>query len=713
MTRPGIFWTWQDRQVEDRELVAEQVADMAAHGFGDLLVQPRGCRYTVDHDAFPDAVKAACDQAHRHGARLWLHLDPRSMARTLVEATGQAAEYLIVAGTGDAHARSDRRSRPLDVQVPLAPDGRFEIRLDYPRSRAYHVHSEGAISFRPLRLERCLAYRRNGAGSVECASVHDITAQATLFSSELSGYVDVFGRWLPPARGEWEVLALVAFASNYPDFASRSTRRYLEHVLERYAEAGARLDGIWWDEPGYCTGFDRAFRADRGRLPWGEGLRDLHRRLTGRDAADDLLFLLTETDGDNWGRLREEYYRTLQEAVMGAQEELHRAARRLLGERVRMGVHQTWHQNADDVINGCMDWWRGARLLDAGYSDVGSAEEVDDPRQMAEVRSMATLAVSLARRTGSREAYCNLWGVEYGDGPGRPSGEIVDWWVDLQATLGCNWLAHTYGPTGYFERPSVWGPGYPDHPTWERMRRATGRLAAALELAEGSLPRADVALVYPLGALYRLASDYGNWLTDDAHLLIDALLRRGYELDIVSPAGLGEMSEAAYRAVIWLHPFGAAAQDVAGLARRSAAGAEVIVAGLPPVAGAGYAGANEWRSLAGIELTEGKWPDVLEQLPGRTTPDILNAAGIEPSWSVPEGSLATRTALPDGGLLLRLCPAEFGRPFEGRLRAEGFALDFGPCRGLFCLRLGPDGAVVDSIEPEGLRWSLSADRSAV
>src|SRR5690606_22119015 len=117
-----------------------------------------------------------------------------------------------------------------------------------------------------------------------------------------------------------------------------------------------------------------------GRLPWSASLLQRYRTRTGREALDDLPYLLRESDDGRWGSVREQFYVTVQDAVFSAQQDLLAHARDRLGDSVRMGVHQTWHQNADDVINGCADWWDGRSVLEAGYSDVGDAERVKDPR---------------------------------------------------------------------------------------------------------------------------------------------------------------------------------------------------------------------------------------------------------------------------------------------------------------------------------------------
>src|SRR5690606_11920262 len=99
----------------------------------------------------------------------------------------------------------------------------------------------------------------------------------------------------------------------------------------------------------------------------------------------------------------------------------------------------------------------------------GSAEELDRPEQVREIVSMLVLAGSLARRSATRQAWINLWGVRYGEPGGRYPQGVVDYWLALMAVFGVRWVAHTYGPTSYFGRPAVWGPGYPHHPTWARF----------------------------------------------------------------------------------------------------------------------------------------------------------------------------------------------------------------------------------------------------
>lgn len=766
--RPGIFWTWQAPQVEDASLRDTALQDMAEAGFGTVLVQPRGCPYGAQDDPFVAAVAHASARARHHGVGLWVHLDPRSMARPLIQASGESAEYLVVAGTSPGLASLSRSQRPLDVEVPVHPDGSFGIRLDYPANRPYHVHSDGAIVFRPVRLERCLAYRRDASGSVARATVEDVTASAHLFTNELEGYVEVFGTLRGRAGEGLHVLALVAFASNYPDYAGPSTRARMGELIDRYAASGARLDGIWWDEPGYCTGFDRTFRNDRGRLPWGHSLARLHRERTGREPLDDVLYLLRETDDGLWGSRREAYYRTLEAAVFGAQADLLAHARRVFGPEMRAGVHHTWHQNADDVINGCMDWWRGAAVLGAGFADAGDADRVDDAREMAEVTALATVAVSLGRHAERSEAHYNLWGVNYGEERTHPGPDVVDWWVDLQATLGCTWLAHTYGPTGYFERPSVWGPGYPDHPTWARMKEATDRLTRVAHLAQGRLPRADVALVYPLGTFFRMASDLANPLAQGCHDLIATLVRAGYELDVVSAEVLCGMPADRYRAILFLHPFGGSDADVAHLAACRRAGTHVVAAGLPPVAGDGYAGARVWEDGLGLCLPEASWPSLvdasaseavaiagrrasyrgrphwgrplwtgdgsprevairapegIDASPGATgsaaylgllleglgdgAPAHLADVAVPAGWSVPAGCLSSRTDLPGGGTLIRLCPSRYGHSFAGTVRSETWTIEVEHGDGLVCVRLDAEDEIVDVMAPEGTRAALA------
>lgn len=768
-TYSGIFWTWQDAHIEASHRAFTELEDIAAHGFDAALLQPRGCRYGLDDPAFVQAVTQVSRKAEELELSLWLHLDPRSFTRSLLGRTSEAAEFLVVAGPGADRADAPWWQRRIDVEGEVR-DGRFSVRLEYPKSRPYHVHSDGALTFRPLRLERVLAFARDDGGLIEMGSVHDVTTAARFFTNELVGYVEVFGRWRPPTDRPWQVVAFVAFASTYPDYAGPKTRAALAELAASYAEAGARLARLWWDEPGYCTGFDRNFRADRGRIPYGRHLARLHEARTGRPAADELLYLLYETDDGVWGERRRAYYQTVQEAVVGAQQALTEAARARFGGDLGMGVHQTWHQNGDDVLHGSGDWWRGCCSLSGGFTDVGSAEEVDDPEQMGEVVAMAALALSLARRAERPEAYVNLWGVDYGRDHLRPGEDIIDWWAGLMATFSCRWLAHTYGPTGYFERPSVWGPGYPDHPTWEAMPGVAARLRGALEASHGRLPHADVALVYPVGTLFRLGSDLSNPLCKGVHRLIRGLLAGGYELDIIAPELLPGLDASRYRGVLYLHPFGATDEDVAELARLQRQGTRVIAAGLPTVAGRGWSRGKSWRDALGLSVPEVSWNALLTASQGRkltadgkiwrylglpgwgrpvwsrseggrarheagalqvdghsmsfggegraylpflleglaeSAPEVIRHLGLTPAWQIARGALATRTPLPDGRWLLKASPARFDRPFEGRFVLEDWGtLELGACYGLATFLLGPGGVAKPLQLPPGTTWQV-------
>src|SRR5690606_28308155 len=86
------------------------------------------------------------------------------------------------------------------------------------------------------------------------------------------------------------------------------------------------------------------------------------------------------------------------------------------------------------------------------------------------------------------------------------------------------------------------------------------------------------------------------------------------------------------------------------------------------------------------------------------------AAALAPHhpWRVPRGALATRTPLPDGGVLLRLCPARFGVPFTGRLEAAGLTLEVDECPGLLAVRLSAAGAVEEALAPPGVAWRVAA-----
>lgn len=668
---PLIVWTWQDPQVEQPALRERAVDEIARRGFSGILAMLRGCRYPVSDPEVINAARHAADVTRGRGLAFWFALDPRLDQGRLIAMSGGAATYLLPGREG---------SGPLPCEAAVDGEGRYWVRVPYGEPRGQHMLSEVAITFEPGAVERAFAYRKDANGRVVRQTMRDVTNSARLFLQRKAGYLEVFGR--VDAAGEgWHVLALPRARSTYPELGSPTVRAATRSLYRAYQRAGVTLDGVFWDEIGYVSGYG----ADRGRLPYGPAVREGFARRHGADLADRLVYLLLEDDAGEAARVRRDYYAAVQDAVQGAQEACYAEARRLWGAEVESGIHQTWHQDADDLPHGSADWWRGSRALSGGFADCGPADAWHEAERSAEMLSMMTLAVSLARFHPRPMPFFNLWGVEYGEPTSHQPAHLLDWWGHLLASFGIVWLAHTYGPNSYVDAVTNWGPGYPDHPTWRRFDALNERLARIRALTDSGLPEADVAVVYPLPMLAGIGSADASPVAREVQAIVARLRRRHVAVDLISPdlLGRGEPRAGAlhvptprgwqaYRAVVYPHAGAPEPPDAARLKALEAAQIPVHRPSVPRVAG-------------GPDASGAR--DDLDALP-------VLARG-------PEGALVGVFRCADGDVTLLVVPAGVGARIEGEVAYGDCAATLLDLRGVAALRFGPDDRLRDALLHEG------------
>jgi hypothetical protein len=554
------------------------------------------------------------------------------------------------------------------------------MRLDYGRPRGQHMLSQVAITFEPESVERAFAYRKAPDGTLLTETLQDITDQTRLFIQRGQGYLEIFGTLEGVTGEDWHVLALPRCRSTYPDLGSPAVRGAMVELYRAYHAAGVELDGVFWDEIGYVSGYG----SDRCRLPYGPAIQDAFAERHGSDLAAVLPYLLLDDDAGRAGLMRRDYYAAVQDAVLGAQECCYAEARRLWGAGVESGIHQTWHQNANDLPHGSGDWWWGSAALSGGYTDVGDAERWDDEEHATETLAMAVTAVSLARFHDRPRAFCNLWGVDYGEPGSRVPGTILDWWADLLSAFGIAWLAHTYGPNGYIDCFTNWGPGYPDHPTWDRFTSVNQRIGRIHEITGGGLPDANVTVVYPLDTLAEIGSACANAVARDAQRVIAGLTRQHVAVDVISPElfASGEARDGRfvlrtprgcqrYAAVVYPGSNAAQPDEPARFQELRNAAVPCFVINPPP------AGVLDSAPLA----------DVTHQLPR-----LVDA---------PTGSLVNLFRSADGDLALTIVPTEFGRTVEGTVNYGDLHLEISALSGIAAVRFGPNGRERDRLVYEG------------
>jgi hypothetical protein len=204
-----IFWTWQDRQIEDPELMRRELLDIKKAGFGGVYAMLRATRYHLLDREVTEAARRAGALCREQELEFVWGADPRFAATPIIRATGHGAELLMVNRTFQVRLDGADAEGPNEVR---AEAGRYSLRYPIPARRDLHMSTEVSLQLDPVGVDRVFAYRRQG-GKVLRASVRDVTAGHHVFANRASGYVEVFGRLdLPP--GDWYVFAFPRFRTN-------------------------------------------------------------------------------------------------------------------------------------------------------------------------------------------------------------------------------------------------------------------------------------------------------------------------------------------------------------------------------------------------------------------------------------------------------------------------------------------------------------------
>lgn len=667
--RPVIMWTWQDAQVDHPDLLDDALTDIAANGFGAALAMLRGCRYAVSDRRVIAAAEHAAATAHRLGIEFWFALDPRLDQGRLVGLPGGRAIYLLT-------CRDANGALPCQTRVDDA--GNFTIRLDYATTRSQHMLSQVAFSLDPVGVEHAIVYQRDAQGVVLTDSVRDVTATTQMFVQRADGYLEIFGRTDVPGDGAWHVLAVPRCESTYPELGSDTVVTAVRDMYRDYHTAGVALDGVFWDEFGYVTGYGD----DQSRLPWGPAIHEAFAARHGSALTAAAPYLLLDDDAGIAIRVRRDYYAAVQDVVIATQRACHRVAQNLWGPEIDSGIHQTWHQNADDLPHGSADWWRGSAALTGGFTDVGDAERVPD-----EVLAMTAIAASLARQHSRPRASCNVWGVDFGTAH-------LDWWAHLLASFGVTWAAHTYGPNGYIDHDTGWGPGYPDHPTWDRFAAANEHAAQVNALVGATTPAADVAVVYPIETLARIGSAAANQPAAEALQVIAGLVRLGVAVNVISPELLAtaEVREGAlwivtprgrlpHRALVYPNPQTLQPAEVNRIGEAQAEGIPVVLIGTEP-----------------RETTEGT---PLDGIATARLDDLAAAAHDLPRLvNAPPGAIASLFRRPDGCALV-VVPDRPERIVDGEIWPDDFRLQVDRLSGVAAIRFDTAGTELKRVVYDG------------
>jgi len=680
--KPGpfatMFWTWQDKEIENPDVLLAELHDLKTAGFDGLFAMPRATRYQIFDDELIAAVKLASEACRREGIEFIWGPDPRFGAHHIIEKTGYGAEVLltgqdfIVKPAQAASALPSDRALLNECKVEA---GRYSLRYNYPSRRDIHMLTEVGLWLNPIGVDKVFAYQRK-EGRVVASSVRDITAQHHFFINRSLYYVEIFGKLdLPP--GEWWVVAFPRFGTNLYAFDAPEHEAEMMKLLERYKTEGIRFNGFWWDEPGYYFQF--------GHYAISERIYRDFRSKYGYDLKEKLYALLLSLDDESQMRVRNDYFQLLMDYVFGAEERFRNAGEKMFGP-LRMGIHQTWHTIPDNMYHGSADYWRGLSALDSGYTDAGTFESYfkEDLAGKYEQVSYMILASSLGRYSKTGHAYFNQWGVKY-DEP------VPVYWNDLMALFSNEWIQHSYGSTKGIGAGRDFGPGFPNHSTWILLPTLIEKTRRVHAITGYKLPLAEVAVVYPLATMLVGLEPENEIILNKVNRLLGAMPAAGVQVDAISDNWFGDavlengmlkLGKQSYKAVVLPCARVVTAKELATLQRLIAAKFPVYVIDEAPA-----------QTVEGPRISLGLPVSFKIEADASGLVQAIGKLGLPSPVSALLGAYVTAIPTEKDEVLVMIMPVTPSETVSGEIICRGQCVKVAPTSTLAIYRVGADGPV--------------------
>jgi hypothetical protein len=648
---PRIMWIPGPKDEEDHDRLLSQAKDIADHGFKGVVITPRSAKYDLRHKKSIELLKDAAYSAKLNNLDVWIMADPRLASESIIQESRETLELIII------NQDSENYWNGSNLNTVKIFKGDFVWFMSYPAIRHTHILMSGGIAYLPIEVDSVFAFKRNETGQV--VESHNVTDHCLMTSDEFSRELSVSAEDLDKYN-DYEVVAFPRFRTNFFDYTSSKSWELWDAYIKELLSKIDCISGICWDEPG--------FYADSGQFPAGERFYTAFRNKYGYDLKNYLLWLVLESQDKRHIQVRHDYYSFLNDIIaqsvrnQGDLSRKYAVTQLQIVDDIVTGIHATWHGEfcgLEEMNHGSMDLWKIRRYQSASFTDIGGAERLIHPETAPDVIYSLTLAKSLSRIGKNPEIiYCNLWGNTFGTYQSEAPPEILDYWKDLLDLFNANWLAHAYGYTGTSKKDLGFGPGYPDHPTWNRFTH----LNCENNISSEFRPASDVLIIFPIQSFYALGHKGGNCIGWEMVKLVDKMFRMGYVVDIFTPFFLtkgaisdGKMvfRDVEYTSVILPYCRVMPEDSLKALEQASEAGVEVI-ADIQD---------NHIYSLEGkkMEVSDKSARFNLMDNPFREISSI-----IKPAIALPDGAIAN-IFIKEKQIQLRIMPDFPGREFSGKL----------------------------------------------
>ena len=550
-------------------------------------------RWTPDTDEYVNRIAAISRFAQGYGLGLELSLlSPLEIGPAYAQATGEAGLWL--------HYRKglrDPQSGAFSVQLwrqRIWTNNKGNIAIPEAGVRVF-AFEEQPVPGTPYRVVLPESIRELPAAEVECLDTPAPDARMQRIRVHGTGAVDVPGN---------RVLVVQQYRTPEMDYFSERALPFLRGLIDKYADAGVRLNGLYADEMHIQQDWHYFSHHEHGEFAMryvspglalkfaerhGEAYRDLARYMVYFACGqDDFAHDLTAKDGvrhvfgaspqeiRRTALFRSRYYRFLQDGVVDLFVQAKRHAEQRMGRPLEARAHATWAESPT------IDFWRTCE--DNLY------------RHAYEYTSNFVWSNTVHQAAAACHDYF-AWG-DFLTGNGNDHAESG--WSDrnyvglaLAASTGIlNEVPYSYA--------GHWGMPAPLARRRTALVDASGAAASLpFQLVQDAQHRdVDVLMLYPLD-LVAVEDRFGSWMT-----------QYGYA-NFVTPAKLLERGRVEDGAIVMagrrfttlvavFEPFPPAAL-LRLMARFVKSGGRLVWSGPPPVLTAeGTPALSAWQRLFGV-----------------------------------------------------------------------------------------------------------------